>query len=104
MCVQTIQSIIWVQTLAGHVIEHLFDCDMRTARSVSRFASALQQAETRTPAADVCWKLRISEATFYRWRERYGGDLTGFLNSEIEAAADTIDTISSRWWVTLGYL
>lgn len=38
-----------------------------------QIAFALQQAETGTSVADVCGKLGISEATFYRWKERYGG-------------------------------
>ena len=41
--------------------------------SDQRIAFALQQAETGTSVADVCLKLGISEATFYRWKERYGG-------------------------------
>ena len=38
-----------------------------------QIAFALQQAETGTPVADVCRKLGTSEATFYRWKDRYGG-------------------------------
>ena len=38
-----------------------------------QIAFALQQAETGTSVADICRKLGISEATFYRWKERYGG-------------------------------
>lgn len=41
--------------------------------SDQQIAFALQQAETGTSVADVCLKLGISEATFYRWKERYGG-------------------------------
>ena len=41
--------------------------------SDQQIAFALQQAETGTSVADVCRKLGISEATFYRWKERYGG-------------------------------
>jgi len=33
----------------------------------------LQQPETGTAVADVCRKMGISEATFYHWKERYGG-------------------------------
>ena len=40
--------------------------------SDQQMAFALQQAETGTSVADVCRKLRISEATFYRWKDRYG--------------------------------
>jgi putative transposase len=41
--------------------------------SDQQIAFALPQAETGTSVADVCRKLGISEATFYRWKERYGG-------------------------------
>jgi putative transposase len=36
-------------------------------------AFALQQAEGGTPVAEVCRKMGISEATFYRWKQLYGG-------------------------------
>ena len=35
-------------------------------------ASALRQAESRTPVGDVCRQLGVSEATFYVWKKRYG--------------------------------
>jgi len=34
---------------------------------------ALQQAEGGTQVAEVCRKMGISEATFYRWKQLYGG-------------------------------
>jgi putative transposase len=34
---------------------------------------ALKQAELGTPAAEVCCKMGISDATFYNWRQKYGG-------------------------------
>lgn len=33
---------------------------------------ALRQAEAGLPVADVCRKLGISRATFFRWKRRYG--------------------------------
>jgi putative transposase len=36
-------------------------------------AQALRQAEHGTPAAEVCRKLGVSEATFYAWKKRYAG-------------------------------
>ena len=33
---------------------------------------ALRQAEGGTPIGDVCRKLGISEATFHRWKKRFG--------------------------------
>jgi putative transposase len=34
---------------------------------------ALKQAETGTAVAEVCRKLGISKATYYSWKEKYGG-------------------------------
>jgi len=37
----------------------------------------LRQAESGTPAADVCRQLGVSEASFYVWKKKYGKlDLT----------------------------
>ena len=47
--------------------------EQTTPFSDQQIAFALQQAETGTSVADICRKLGISEATFYRWKERYGG-------------------------------
>jgi putative transposase len=38
-----------------------------------QIAFALQQAETGTSVEDVCRKLGISQATFFRWKKVYGG-------------------------------
>ena len=34
---------------------------------------ALRQAEMGTPVGEICRKMGIAEATFYRWKQRYGG-------------------------------
>jgi putative transposase len=34
---------------------------------------ALRQAETGTRVAEVCRKMGISEAMFYKWKKKYGG-------------------------------
>ncbi len=34
---------------------------------------ALRQAEAGTPVTEVCRKMGIAEATFYRWKQRYQG-------------------------------
>lgn len=34
---------------------------------------ALQQAEAGTPVGDICRKMGIAEATFFRWKKRYAG-------------------------------
>jgi len=34
---------------------------------------ALRQGEAGTPVEDICRKLGISQATYFRWRKSYGG-------------------------------
>jgi putative transposase len=34
---------------------------------------ALRQAEVGTPVAELCRKMGVSEATYYRWKQLYGG-------------------------------
>jgi putative transposase len=38
-----------------------------------QIAFALQQAEGGTSVGEVCRKMGISEATFYRWKQLYAG-------------------------------
>jgi putative transposase len=38
-----------------------------------QIAFALRQAEAGTPVEQVCRKLGISRATFFRWKKRFGG-------------------------------
>ncbi len=38
-----------------------------------QIAQALRQAEQGTPAAEICRRLGVSEATFYLWKKRYAG-------------------------------
>jgi putative transposase len=45
----------------------------RSKFTEQQIAFALQQAEGGTPVAEVCRKMAISEATFYRWKQLYGG-------------------------------
>lgn len=46
---------------------------MRTSGfSVEQIAIALRQAEAGTPVEDICRKLEIAEATFYRWKRKFG--------------------------------
>lgn len=46
---------------------------MRKSRfTEEQIAMALRQGESGTPVAEICRKLGISEATFFRWRKRYG--------------------------------
>ena len=34
---------------------------------------ALQQAESGTPVVEICRKMGVAEATFFRWKKRYAG-------------------------------
>jgi len=34
---------------------------------------ALQQAESGTTVAEICRKMGVAEATFFRWKKRYAG-------------------------------
>lgn len=34
---------------------------------------ALRQADEGTSVGEICRKMGVAEATFYRWRKRYGG-------------------------------
>jgi len=45
----------------------------RSRFSDERIAYALRQAAGGMSVADVCRQLGISDATFYKWRSRYGG-------------------------------
>ena len=41
--------------------------------TADQIVQALQQVKDGTPAAQVCRELGITQTTFYRWRDRYGG-------------------------------
>jgi len=41
--------------------------------SEEQIAFALRQAESGTPVAEICRRLGVSEASFYRWKKVYAG-------------------------------
>ena len=46
---------------------------MRTSKySPEQIAQALRQAESGTPIVEICRKLRVTEQTFFRWRQKFG--------------------------------
>jgi putative transposase len=46
---------------------------MRKSRfSAEQITMALRQAEGGTPVEEVCRKLGVSQATFFRWKRRFG--------------------------------
>jgi putative transposase len=47
---------------------------MRTSKfTETQIATAIKSQEGGTSTKDVCRELGISEATFYKWKARYGG-------------------------------
>lgn len=47
---------------------------MRTSKfTPEQILQALRQAEGGTAVVDICRKLGIAEATFYRWKTQYAG-------------------------------
>jgi putative transposase len=47
---------------------------MRTSRfSEEQIAMALRQGEAGTPVEEICRKLGVSQATFFRWKKKFGG-------------------------------
>ena len=47
---------------------------MKTSRySDSRFLSILKQAESGTPVPALCREHGMSNASFYKWRAKFGG-------------------------------
>ena len=46
---------------------------MRTSRFTDeQIAMALRQAEAGTSVEEICRKLGVSQATFYRWKRKFG--------------------------------
>ena len=45
----------------------------RKRYTVEQIVAAVKQHELGTPAQDIIRKLGIAEATFYRWKKKYGG-------------------------------
>ncbi len=47
---------------------------MKTSKfTEEQIGFALRQADLGTPVAEVCRKMAISEATYFRWKRKYGG-------------------------------
>lgn len=49
---------------------------MKTQRHIEeQIAFILQQVELGAPVQEVCRKIGVTEQTFYRWKNKYGGML-----------------------------
>jgi putative transposase len=47
---------------------------MRTSKfTEEQIAFALRQADLGTAVDEVCRKMGVSQATFFRWKQKYGG-------------------------------
>ena len=45
----------------------------RSRFTEEQIAFALKDAEPGTKVGEICRKMGISDATFYKWRQKYGG-------------------------------
>jgi len=54
---------------------------------------ALQQAEGGTPVEEVCRKMGISQATFFRWKKAYGG----LMPSEVRNSSRKRTRVCASW-------
>ena len=46
---------------------------MKKRFSVEQITAVLQQVATGVPIGDVCRQVCVSEQTYYRWRNQFGG-------------------------------
>lgn len=47
---------------------------MKTSKfTPEQIAFALKQAELGTPVGEIARKMGVAEATFYKWKKKYGG-------------------------------
>jgi putative transposase len=64
---------------------------MKTSKfTPEQTAFALKQAQLGTPVGEIARKMGVAEATFYKWKKKYGGlgpsELQGLRQVEAELA------------------
>jgi putative transposase len=52
---------------------HFEEIDMKKRFTEEQKAFALRQAESGVPVQEILRKMGISEPTFYRWKQKFGG-------------------------------
>ncbi len=66
---------------------------MKTSKFTdSQIMSILKQAESGTPVAALCREHGMSNATFYKWRAKYGGMDTSLMAQLRELEAEKYQT------------
>ena len=45
----------------------------KSAFTEEQIAFALRQSESGTPVEEICRKLGVTQATFYRWKKKFAG-------------------------------
>ncbi len=56
---------------------------------------AMHQAESEVPVVDICRKMEVSEATFYRWKKKFA-HMLHFLRA-LDHAMTSILSYGPRW-------
>ncbi len=63
-----------MREFSGRIADLWGDRPVKKSRCTEeQVAFAPKQAELGTPVAEVCRKMGVSEATFFRWKQKYGG-------------------------------
>ncbi len=79
---------------------------MKTSKFTdSQIMSILKQAESGTPVATLCREHGMSNATFYKWRAKYGGMDTSLMArlKELEAENTRLTLYTTNFIGSLSY-
>lgn len=56
----------------------------------SQIVKTIKEVEGGRPVKSVCRELGISEATYYNWKSKYGGDLPAFFGPPITGERSSV--------------